>query len=296
MNKKLFVTLIATFAISSSVFAIDTATGSSQAGETTVSNVYSGSFKQKRKLLKDKIKQLRWKTIGQIKGYRTEVAWLRGKFRNWIKQTRNQFRAILMEEYKQLSTGEKLKLREIRKHYVPQIKELWKQFRTAKRDERESIIEKIKELRDTLHNEILKIVWWTSYWEKLKEKWEKIFKMNQEKRQNIQAIKEKIKQAREQFKWARDEMIVTFKTLIYQRFKSKINNMSLERLEKVQKRIEQARERFNKMHLSEATRTKIMSILAALNEIITKRINELSSEKQALDTDTTGLLNWLLWE
>jgi hypothetical protein len=68
--------------------------------------------------------------------------------------------------------------------------------------------------------------------------------------------------------------------------------MSLDKLEKIKTKIEKAKEKFEKLPLSEEMKTKIMSVLAALDEIITERITELQQQEQSLNTD--NILNNLL--
>ena len=234
-------------------------------------------------------------TLGQqMSGYRQQVHQLRNQFKQTFRQQRQTMKQQLLEAYDKLPTDVKEKLRKVREDYISQIKQLRQKFRIANQEERQQILQQIQDLREKLHSQIQQVVAWTDYAKLLQQKWEQVDKLRQQKQEQIQAVKQNIQQIRAQFRQARAELIAKYKTVIYQKFKNKIDNMSLAKLQKVKEKIEKAKQRFEKLPLKPKTKEKIMSVLAALDEMITERIAKLQQQEQSINTD--DLLNNLLGE
>jgi len=303
-NNKLLFVLVVSWTMVSTAFAIDmpwVATppsvpqmgdGINYAGWTPCFDERTGQYikgcvRNKIKIMKSNLKE-------EVSDYKNQIHNIKDLTKEKIQNLKQTLNEQIKEDWSKLDKEVREEIKQIKQQYESKIKELKEKFKTATKEERQLILQQIQNLKSEMYNELENKFQNNKYVQDLLDKWNQKKQIREQFKEAKENIRQQIKEIREQFKEAKEDLIIKYKTLIYKKFQNKIDNMSLEKLQKVKERIEKAKERFENMSLSEDKKTKIMSILAALDEVITEKLEQLQQQEQSIDTD--DVLNNLLNE
>jgi len=300
MNKKLIIAIIAIGSISANTFAIWGLTMSSSATQanTVSSSVLPTSpqvpgmnraeYKKHMMDMKEKWKEKVWEFRKWIKEKRGEMLWK-------AKELRNQYKPEIRQAWKKLDNNVKQKIQDVRKEYAPKFKALREKFQNATKEQRKLLKEQMLKLRTELHNQIKTVAWDTDFVKNMEAKRAEIEKHRKYMLDHIKMERENFKQVRATFKEARQSLVVKWKKMIIAKLSSRIDKMSLARLEKIQAKIEKAIPAIqNRKNLSEDKKAEIMSALDALKQVVNERISQLKTETSS--EDTMNVLNDVLGE
>ena len=107
----------------------------------------------------------------------------------------------------------------------------------------------------------------------------------------IDEMRTNFKNVRANYKDSRQKLVVKWKKLIISKLSSKVDNMSLERLEKIQSRINKVVPKLEaRKNFPADKKAEIISAVDALNQVITERITKLKLENPTTGNDTLSTL------
>ena len=231
--------------------------------------------------------QARKKFREEKKELKTQFQWERSKFKDnlkkvktltksEIKDIKKEYKPQINQDWKELPSNVKVKIKDIKKEYLPKLKSLRNELKNTSGVERKTIITQFKQLKEKLHTQINTLASGTKFIKDLEAKSARIQEQRQKMLAKIKEQKDNFKKVKTQFKDSRETLVVKWKKAIISKLSSRINNMSLTKLEKISNKIDKVIPHLeNRKNLSNDKKEEIVSALDALKQVINIKIAEL---------------------
>jgi len=244
-------------------------------------------FKQAKQDLRNKFEQAK----EQFKQWLKET---RYSFKSWAKLLRTQYRPQIRQAWKSLSADVKSKLKELRREYRPQLQKIREEIKNATWETRKELWTQYRTLVNNLHNQVNEIAANTPFAKDLAAQRAQLQAERQAMLEKIQEERNNFKQVRTQFRDSRQALVVKWKKMIISKLSSRIDKMSLARLEKIETRIDNAVPKLEaRKDLSENNKEQIVSALDALKQVVTTRIATLKAQTPS-SNNTMNILGSIL--
>ena len=244
----------------------------------------AGQMQNQVKEMKNQAKEMKKEGIQQIKEQKKEfVKETRDTIKTNVKDFRDSYKEEMKAAFKKISPEVKKALRQTKDELKTEAKTLISKMRDKSLSFAEKVQarEELEKLRQEKFEQIKKELANNPQALKLVEIKEAVFQKNK-------ALRDAISEKREEFRAKRSAMIEKYKELIIKKVWNKIDKMSEAKLKKLNERLAKVYKKVeDNKRLSEAHKTRLLSILEGLQDTINAKMDMLTSDS----SDANDIIN-----